>query len=37
MAVAYGEVWETRKRLDADVDLRTAAMVNAIKKVAVSY
>ena len=37
MAVAYREVWETRKRLDADVDLRTAAMVNAIKKVAVTY
>jgi glutamate dehydrogenase (NAD(P)+) len=37
MAVAYREVWETRKRLDADVDLRTAAMVNAIEKVAVTY
>ena len=37
MAVAYREVWETRKRLDADVDLRTAAMVNAIKKVALTY
>ena len=37
MAVAYREVWETRKRLDADVDLRTAAMVNAIKKVSVTY
>ncbi len=37
MAVAYHEIWETRKRIDADVDLRTAAMVNAIKKVAVSY
>ena len=37
MAVAYREVWETRKRLNADVDLRTAAMVNAIKKVAVTY
>ncbi len=37
MAVAYREVWETWKRLDADVDLRTAAMVNAIEKVAVTY
>lgn len=37
MAVAYREIWETWKRLDADVDLRTAAMVNAIKKVAVTY
>ena len=37
MAVAYREVWETRKRLDANVDLRTAAMVNAIEKVAVTY
>ncbi len=37
MAVAYREIWETWKRLDADVDLRTAAMVNAIRKVAVTY
>jgi glutamate dehydrogenase (NAD(P)+) len=37
MAVAYREVWETQKRLGANVDLRTAAMVNAIKKVAVTY
>ena len=37
MAVAYREIWETWKSLDADVDLRTAAMVNAIKKVAVTY
>ena len=36
MAIAYRDVWETRKRLDADVDLRTAAMVSAIKKVAVT-
>ncbi len=31
------KVWETRKRLGLDIDLRTAAMVNAIKKVAVTY
>lgn len=37
MAVAYREIWETWKRLDAVVDLRTAAMVNAIKKVALTY
>ncbi len=37
MAVAYREVWETRQRLGLDVDLRTAAMVNAIEKVAVTY
>ena len=37
MAVAYREIWETWKSLDAAVDLRTAAMVNAIKKVAVTY
>ncbi len=37
MAVAYHEIWEMQNHLGAGVDLRTAAMVVAINKVAVSY
>ncbi len=37
MVVAYHEIREIRERLDSDVDLRTAAMVAAIDKIAVAY
>ncbi len=37
MIVAYNEIRETQKELGEGLDLRTAAFINAIHKVAVSY
>ncbi len=37
MVAAYHEIRATQKRLPAGVDLRTAAFVNAIDKIAVAY
>ena len=37
MAVAYREIVDRKTRLGNDIDMRTAAMVNAIDKVAVTY
>jgi glutamate dehydrogenase (NAD(P)+) len=37
MAIAYHKLKETRDRVSADIDLRTAAMVGAIDKIAVAY
>jgi len=37
MMTAYHEIRETRNRLDRRVDLRTAAFINAINKLAVTY
>ncbi len=37
MVLAYGQIWDIQKEHDGKIDLRTAALVNAIDKVAVSY
>ncbi len=37
MVLAYHQIWEIRKRLGKGADLRTAAFVDAIEKVAVCY
>ena len=37
MCWAYQEIRETQKRFGKDIDLRTAAFINAINKVAVAY
>ena len=37
MAVAYREIMDRKTRLGNDIDMRTAAMVSAIDKVAMTY